>query len=302
MSRHPLSSLPAFVEAARAKSLRAAGEALHFTHSAISQQIATLEERLGYPLFDRRGKKLILNAAGAALLREVAPALEQIDRGFLASAQTANDVEQALRLTMPTSFAQRWLLPRIGNWRKTHPDIQLQITPSNEVLDLHRHGFHAAIRVGTGSWPNLTEHPLYDRPSRLIALGSPAAVARMQQPVTPEKMALEPLLGYQELWDCWFAAAGTAISPEVCGTFKDVSLMLQAAEHDLGLAVARGLLAADAIRDGRLVKLCAASFEYESATPHRLVYPPSLAGWPPLEALITWLHDEFQQSSLDTPH
>ena len=72
--------------------------------------------------------------------------------------------------------------------------------------------------------------------------------------------------------------------------------MLQAAEQSLGLALANELLAADALHDGRLVRLSPLSITHEHAYPYHLVYPPSLRDWPPLAALRRWLHDELDLS------
>ena len=77
MSRHrlPLQTLPTFLTVARLANLRAAADELHLTHSAISQQIRLLEEQLGFQLFDRRGRRIVLNAAGQALLANCTSAL-----------------------------------------------------------------------------------------------------------------------------------------------------------------------------------------------------------------------------------
>jgi LysR family glycine cleavage system transcriptional activator len=109
-------------------------------------------------------------------------------------------------------------------------------------------------------------------------------------------LAREPLLGDSELWDLWFAAAGlrTQVTPEA--SFNDAGLMLQAAEQNLGLALGRELLAADALQDGRLVRLSPLSINYEHAHPYHLAYPPNLRDWPPLAALRRWLHDELDLS------
>ena len=77
---------------------------------------------------------------------------------------------------------------------------------------------------------------------------------------------------------------------------NDAGLMLQAAEQNLGLALARELLAADALRDGRLVKLSPLAVTHEMAQPYHLVYPPNLRDWPPLNALRKWLYEELQLS------
>jgi LysR family glycine cleavage system transcriptional activator len=79
-------------------------------------------------------------------------------------------------------------------------------------------------------------------------------------------------------------------------SFSDAGLMLQAAEQSLGLGIGRELLAADALRDGRLVRLSPVSITYEHAYPYHLVYPPALRDWPPLVALRQWLRDELELS------
>ena len=93
--RIPLHALPAFRAAATLQNLRAAAQALHLTHSAVSQQIRGLEEQLGFDLFERRGRRIVLNAAGEALLRSVEPALALLDDG----AQAAGAAHEVLPLS-----------------------------------------------------------------------------------------------------------------------------------------------------------------------------------------------------------
>jgi LysR family glycine cleavage system transcriptional activator len=78
--------------------------------------------------------------------------------------------------------------------------------------------------------------------------------------------------------------------------FNDAGLMLQAAEQNLGLALSRELLAADALREGRLVRLSPISIMHEDAHPYHLVYPPALREWPPLASFREWLYDELASS------
>ena len=121
MARIPINFLPTFVAVAQRGTLRAAAQALHLTHSAVSQQIGELESRIGFALFDRRARRIHLNAAGQALLRHAGPALSQVDDGVQAATAAAQGAAQGLRVTMVPSFAQRWFLPRLGLWRARHP-------------------------------------------------------------------------------------------------------------------------------------------------------------------------------------
>lgn len=295
MARLPLHTLPAFRSVAQLQNLRAAAETLHLTHSAVSQQIRGLEEQLGFDLFERRGRRIVLNAAGEALLRSVEPALAQLDHGVQAAAAAASGSAQRLRVTTLPSFAQRWLLPRIGRWRERHPQMALEIDASQQVIDLQRDGFHAAVRQGRGPWHGLEAERLFDEPVPLIVVGSPAAARRLLG-AQPEALAREPLLGDADLWSRWFAAAGLQAHPVPVATFNDAGLMLQAAEQNLGLALGRELLAADALCDGRLVRLSAIAITHEQAHPYHLVYPTALAQWKPLVQLRQWLHDELELS------
>ena len=295
MSRIPLNFLPTFVAVARLQTLRAAAESLHLTHSAVSQQLGELESRLGFPLFDRRGRRVHLNAAGQALLRQVEPALAQVDDGVQAAAAVAKGAAQGVRLTMLPSFAQRWFLPRLGRWRERHPDIPLEIEASTNIIDLQRDGFHAAIRTGPGPWPGLVVERLYETPTPFIAVAAMQVALRLRAG-KPADLAREPLLGDSEVWEKWFAGAGVRTRVTPVASFNDVGLMLQATEQGLGLAVVRELLAADALRDGRLARLFDVAVVLEGVQPYSLVYPTALADWPPLIALRDWVRHEFDCS------
>jgi LysR family glycine cleavage system transcriptional activator len=294
MARLPLHTLPAFRAVARAQNMRRAAEELHLTHSAISQQIKLLEEQVGVPLFDRVGRGLVLNAAGAALQRAVEPALDGLAEGLRLALANAAGESQPLRLTVLPSFAQRWLLPRMVSWRERHPDIVLEVHASHQTVDLRREGFHAAVRAGAGRWKGLHAEPLSSSP--LIAVGAPQRAARLAG-ATQQQLAKEPLIGDAGSWTRWLALGGARMAAKPVAEFNDYGLMLQAAEQDLGIALTRELLAADALRAGRLVRLHEAALDFEpEVSTYWFVHPEALAGWPPLVALRGWLNDEMAQS------
>jgi LysR family glycine cleavage system transcriptional activator len=292
--RLPLNTLAAFRLVAELQNLRAAALELHLTHSAVSQQIRGLEDNLGFQLFERRGRRVLLNPAGQALLRSVQGALAQLDDGVQAAAAAAGDEAQRLRLTVLPSFANRWLLPRIGRWREQHPTLALEIDASIRSVDLLREGFHAAVRQGNGPWPPLVSERLFDVPP-IIVVGC-AAAARRLLGAQPEALAREPLLGDADLWRQWFAAAGVRTHVATVAVFNDAGLMLQAAEQNLGLSLSREILAADALADGRLVRLSPISITDPDTEPYHFVYPPNLRDWPPIVSLRKWLRGELDLS------
>ncbi|MEO7761223.1 MAG: LysR substrate-binding domain-containing protein [Casimicrobiaceae bacterium] len=295
MSRLPLNTLPAFREVAQRLNLRAAAETLHLTHSAVSQQIRVLEEQLGFPVFERRGRRVVLNPAGEVLLRSVESALAQLDDGVQSAAATAAGTVHRLRVTVLPSFAQRWLLPRIGRWHARHPHLSLEIDASQQLVDLPREGFHAALRQGAGPWPGIESIRLFESPMPIIVVGSPDAARRLEGK-EPEALSREPLLGEAGPWQEWFAKAGVRARVRPVAIFNDFGMMLQADEQNLGLALVRELLAADALADGRLVRLSPLSITSEKAQSYHLAYPAALRDWPPLVALGQWLRDEFELS------
>jgi LysR family transcriptional regulator, glycine cleavage system transcriptional activator len=292
-ARFPLNTLPTFQAAARLSNLRATAEQLHLTHSAVSQQIKLLEQQLGFELFERRGRGLLLNPAGQALAKALEPVLEALERGVVAARVASQGQAQVLRISVLPSFAQRWLLPRMGRWRERHPDLQLDVHASMEVVDLQRDGFHAALRVGVGPWRGLVAHRLIDSP--LIAVAAPQRATRLRHG-DHTAIAAEPLLGNSDWWDRFLALCGCKLSGKTVADFNDGGLLLQAAEGDLGIALARELLAADALRAGRLVRVSPLALhtpiEGTSST-YWFVHPPELEDWAPLVALRQWLSDEM---------
>ena len=170
----------------------------------------------------------------------------------------------------------------MGRWPKRHPDITLDVHAS--------HGFHVALRNGAGQWRGLRAERLMDSP--LIAVAAPARAARVR-PGEHKAIATEPLLGSTEQWARFLALAGTRLRGKTVADFNDAGLMLQAAEQDLGIALARELLAADAVQAGRLVRMSPLALEDLAGATCWFVHPPELADWPPLAALRTWLRDEM---------
>jgi LysR family glycine cleavage system transcriptional activator len=210
------------------------------------------------------------------------------------AAASASGAQQRLRVTVLPSFAQRWLLPRMGDWHAKHPDIALELDASQQVVDLQREGFHAALRQGNGAWRGLHAERLIDSPK--VAVGSPQAAQRLLGS-NVDALAREPLLGSPTAWQQWFALSGLKVRINPVATFNDAGLMLQAAEQNLGIALVREVLAADALRERRLYRLSALALQDEKVDAYWLVYPGASHDWRPLAALRQWLHEQLDDSA-----
>jgi LysR family glycine cleavage system transcriptional activator len=290
LDRFPLHYLAAFRAAAQTENLRAAAQALHLTHSAVSQQIRGLEAALGFELFTRQGRRLVLNPAGQALQRAVAQVFAELQAGVLAATQAHGQAAQTLRITALPSFAQRWLMPRLPRWQALQPCIALDLHTSQQIVDLERAGYHVGLRVGQGPWPGLVAERLFHSP--LIAVAAPALAHRLiGRPAAA--LADEPLLGDAEEWQQWFAGAGVATRAAVVASFNDASVLLQAGEQGMGIALARELLAADALLDGRLVRVHAHATDPDAGRDYQIVYPGPLRDDPAVRAFCDWLQAEI---------
>ncbi len=104
------------------------------------------------------------------------------------------------------------------------------------------------------------------------------------------------MIGSAEEWAQWLALGGARLIGKPVADFNDFGLMLMATEQDVGIALVRELLAADALQAGQLVRLHALSLDDTDSSTYWCVYPPELADWPPLLALREWLHDEMALS------
>jgi len=148
-----LNSLKAFAAVAETRSLSAAGRELNVTHAAVSQQIRSLEAFLGLQLVVREGRGVALTPEGRRLF-------EGVSTGFEAILETVDDllqddVARPLNITMTPAFAISWLMPRINDFRLKHPEIELMLNPSAEVVEFRPGGIDLAIRFGAGKWPGL---------------------------------------------------------------------------------------------------------------------------------------------------
>lgn len=299
MQALPLDVLPTFLAVARSGSMRAAAESLHLSHSAISQQIRLLEERLGFAVFLRLNRRLQLTDPGRLLLAATETSLVQLEQARQLAGELAAGAAPRLRLAVLPSFAQRWLLPRMTRWRAAQPALGLELVTSMELSDLPRDGLHAAIRVGPGHWRGLQAEPLTR--SRWVVTGAPAAAHRLAN-LPPAAWTEQPLLGNVALWERWFAHLGAPRRVTPVAAFNDAGLLLQAVEADIGLGIVREVLAADALLAGRLVKLFHGDLgELETdegfdRSIYWLAWRDDLADWPPLRALRDWLHAEMATS------
>ena len=256
LKRYPsIQSMQAFLQAARVGSFSSAARQLSLTHSAISQQIRTLEEFVGQPLFVREGGGVVLTDAGVLFANQLADGFEQIDRAL--SSVKERTVKQSITLDVDPELAQSWLVARLPALLGALAGTSLTVLSTRRYERSAFERVDIALRYGYGEWEGFENALICG--DRLTAVGSPALLeARgLNLPLTAEQVLDLPLLGYtKRSWIPWLTAAGMpAVEPDAVAVFDNAAGLIAAASAGVGAGLARGLLAADAQREGRLVEL-----------------------------------------------
>lgn len=282
-----MQALRAFEAAAREKSLTKAAETLHLTHGAISHQIKALESALGVRLVERAGRGIRLTDEGERFATRVRVAFAELSAAVHEIGERANP--RLLRVSVPPSFAARWLLPRVGRFLAAHPDVDLDVRSNGAIVDFTRDDSDVAIRYGFGVWPGVSAEHLLD--DVFFPVCSPR-IRGGRLPARPTDLAQYTLLRAEdEFWKPWFEAAGLAWPEPARGPmFNDSSHMMQSAAEGQGIALARSSLLANDIRNAVLVRLF--DIEVPAARKYWLVYPPRTANTPKLAIFRAWLRSE----------
>ena len=291
MSRRlpPLNALRAFEAAARHLSFTRAAEELHVTQAAVSHQIKGLEEWLGMPLFRRLNRALMLTEAGQTYLPAVRDALDTLaqatDRLF------RRDSAGALTISTMPSFAAKWLVMRLGRFQARHPELEVRLHATPQLADFAQQDVDVAIRFGSGRWPGLRSERLMTED--IFPVCSPALLRGGLPLARPEDLRRHTLLhdDYMITWAIWAEAAGlTGIDLHRGPRFNDSALILQAAMEGAGVALARGVLVADDVAAGRLVRLFDIHLPGDYA--YYVAAPPPYFSRPKVRAFRDWLFEE----------
>ncbi|MXQ10807.1 transcriptional regulator GcvA [Microvirga makkahensis] len=284
----PLSAVRAFEAAARHQSFTRAAEELGMTQAAVSYQIRMLEDRVGAPLFVRMPRQVVLTAKGKQLAPAVTEAFDALRAAFAGVEET---VQSVLAITTLSTFVSNWLVPRLGRFQHLFPTIAVQISVSQEVVDLGQSGFDLAIRSGEGNWPGLAAHLLF--PNFFTPVCSPDLI-RGTDLREPQDLLKFPIISPGDpWWRDWFTAAGL---PDVDLSRRlDNSLGIQhlegmAAIAGQGFALVNPYFFRADLAAGRLVQ----PFDLMATTSrgYWLVYLKARRRSPKIEAFRDWILSE----------
>jgi len=235
----PLNALRVFEVAARTGSYAAAGAELGLTHGAVSRQIAALESWLGQRLFVRTGRRMAATPAARAFAAEVSLSFDRVITAAEACGRL--DARRILRVSAPTTFAMRWLIPRLDRFHTERAEVEVAVTTTMTLRDELRGGFDVAIRRGSAeqdAWPQHRAVPFLDEADTLImspALFERAPLRRLDDIASHVLLSTETRPGD---WTDWLDHAGLLHAAEQRRrVFDHFHVTLQAVVDGLGLGI-----------------------------------------------------------------
>lgn len=282
-----IEALIAFECAARHQSFTRSADELSLTQSAVSRQIACLEDYLGVLLFNRVKKRLSLTDVGKMYAKQVREHLERIERDTLA-AMAHRGAGGILELAVIPTFATRWLIPRLPEFYAQHPHITLNLTTRAEPFMFNDTMFDAAIHFGTPAWPGAIAHHLFGE--EMMPVCSPKLLKgrKALRPADVARLSLLHQSARPEAWRHWFLQAGIHDVPCMKGQrYELFSMLVEAARAGLGVALMPRFLVLSELANGELVIPCDMSLRNEKA--YYLVYPEYKQGSILLEVFRQWL-------------
>ena len=278
----PLAGLRAFAAFVQEGGVAQAGSALGVSHAAVSQQLKALEKHLGVALLDRSSRALSLTDEGQHLATAT---LDGFGKMIDAAAHItgANDA-RPLHISVTPSFAASWLMPRLPDFRAKHPDINILVDPSADIVAVAPDGVDVAIRYGTGPWPGLQSEMWMECP--MIVVASPDLI-KGHTITKPSDLKEAPWLeefGRSE-GTTWLQKHGVASG--ITGSFIQVpgNLMLDGARDGQGVIVTVECFVERDLQAGRLVKL----FKEDRPGAGYHIVTHSGVQRPPLKAFVLWL-------------
>jgi LysR family glycine cleavage system transcriptional activator len=291
----PLNALRAFEAAARFGSFVAAAVELRVTPSAVSQQVRSLERYLGTRLFKRLPRGLALTELGQAYLPELTSSLDRLAEAT--SRLRSGSTGGLLTVAALPSFANGWLLPRLGRFAERHPRVDLYLKTARELVDFRREEADIAIRFGPAARGELRSVPLLGE--EVFPVASPALVPSSRLPLQVAQLREWPLLHDVDAhphqrwmgWHAWFERAAAGGPATVRGLkFSDSILLVAAAVAGLGLALGRSPHIEGHLARGQLVRLTRESWHADWS--YRLVAPAANFARPNVRAFVEWIAGE----------
>lgn len=291
-----MTALRALDAVARLGSVSAAARELSLTRSAISHQISSLEEALGFALTERIGRGIGLTYRGERYAREVQRALSSLREAALGLDQ--QEVSGRLCVSCNPGFATYWLCHHIGSFQRQYPQVQLRVVSPRAPDDTRNPEADLFIAYGMGDWPDQWVEQVVAL--RFFPVCSPRLINAHGGLKHPAELADFPLLHMNDHsdWRVWLATAGASQVDASTGiVFSDAHCAQSACIAAQGVAIGDNLLSGDALARGLLVRPFETSID--SPRGYYLVADPLKAERPAVRAFGNWVRHQLQANTGD---
>lgn len=284
-----LNAVRMLVQVAEARSFTVAAGQLGISQSGLSRAIGRLESALGVRLLHRNTRNVSLTPDGRQFVEHCAPLLSGLDDAERRLGDRPSTPSGVLKLTAPSMFGRKVLVPLAGQLMAAHPLLQFELVLNDRLVDLVEEGFDAALRTGPISDVRMVARPL--RPLNWVTVASPAYIARQGEPASVDALHGHACLAVRNLRsgrlvDWQFREADGQLhefAPPARMVFDGGDPLVEGALAGIGIVQVMDFAVADALADGRLQRVLQ-PFEGRSRA-LSLVYPPSRQASPKLKVL-----------------
>jgi DNA-binding transcriptional LysR family regulator len=286
--RNDLGELAAFAVVAQERSFTRAAGRLGVSQSALSHTIRGLEKKLGLQLLARTTRSVSPTAAGSALLDELVPSLERIERSLAEARKLRERPTGRIRLVIPRTASYLVLLPKLARFAQTYPEIVLEVTSSNDPVDLVAQEYDAGIQIGEFIQRDMIAVRV-SKDLRLAVVGSPEYFRSHSVPKNPRDLKDHACIGFRfssgvYRWEFEKGRKAVTVNPRGPATFDDPELVIQAVLNGMGLGTSLEETLRERIAKGHLVQVLR---DWCPTFPGYFLYHPSRRNQPAaLAALI----------------
>ena len=289
--KNDLGELAAFAVVAEERSFTRAAARLGISQSALSHSMRGLEKRLGLQLLARTTRSVSPTAAGTALLQDLTPALERIERSLAEARKRRESPTGRIRLIIPRPATYMVLLPKLARFARTYPEIVLEVTSSYDPVDLVAGEYDAGVQIGEFIQRDMIAVRV-SKDLRLAVVGSPEYFKARKIPRTPRDLKDHACIGFRfgsgiYRWEFEKGRKALTVNPQGPVTFDDPDLVVQAVLNGVGIATTVEQPISEMIAKGRLVQVLR---DWCPTFPGYFLYYPSRRNQPAaLTALINTL-------------
>ncbi|MEA3544367.1 MAG: LysR family transcriptional regulator [Thermodesulfobacteriota bacterium] len=286
------SALVAFEAAARHQSFTSAAAELTLTESAISRQVAALENQLKLKLFNRVRKRVTLTKAGLLYSKQVRKSLVQIEQD-MTNIMAHGGIREILELAVLPTFCSQWLIPRLGVFYNQYPNMTINTSARSVMFLIKETPFDAAIHYGSPVWPGTVADYLFKE--EVVAVCRPELIVTKQldQVENISNCSLLHLTSRPNSWRDWFERAGLAGINAMHGSrHEHFSILISAACAGLGIALIPRYLITEELERKQLA--IAFDLPQPSNDAYYLVYPEENLSSSALKQFRGWLLEEVK--------